>query len=330
MRKTLKVAGFVFAGLVVVVLGVIIYFNTAYPNVDAPTDLVIESTPERIARGKYIAEHVSLCTDCHSTRDWSYFAGPVKENTLGIGGERFGEEMGLPGTVYSKNITPAGLKGWSDGEILRAITSGIRKNGDVLFPVMPYTDYNKMAQEDLYSVIAYIKTLKPVENKIPESSINFPVNILIRTAPQSYTAQKSPDKSNSVAYGKYLTQMAGCAHCHSNEALKDKLEHFEFAGGTEINLPMGTLRTANITPDEKTGIGKFTKEQFIARFKSFATPESRKVKVQPESFNTIMPWTNYAGMTEEDLGAIYDYLRTVPAVSNKVQIFTPAKSFASK
>lgn len=330
MRKFLKIAGYAFAGLVVVVLGVIVYFNTAYPSVDAPKALKIESTPERIARGAYLAQHVAVCTDCHSTRDFSYFAGPVKEGTLGMGGERFGEEMGLPGTIYAKNITPGGLKDWSDGEILRAITSGIRKNGDVLFPIMPYPDYNNMAEEDLYSIISYIKTLKPSNNKVPESSINFPVNMLIRTAPQNYTAKKSPDKSNTVEYGKYLVTIAGCAHCHTNREYEGKMEHFEFAGGAEMNLPMGVLRSANLTADEETGIGRMSRNDFIARFKAFASPESQKIKVGKESFNTIMPWTNYAGMTEEDLGAIYDYLRTVPVVKNRVEKFTPAKSFAKR
>lgn len=330
MKKTIKIAGYVFAGLVTIVVGVIIYFNTAYPNVDAPKKLVIESTPERVARGKYLANHVAVCTDCHSTRDWNLYSGPVKEGTLGKGGARFDEELGLPGTIYSRNITPAGLKGWSDGEILRAVTSGISKNGNVLFPIMPYKDYNKMAEEDLYAIISYIKTLTPVKNEIPPTSINFPVNMLIRTVPENYTAQKAPDKSNSTAYGKYLVAMAGCAHCHTNQEYKGKKEHYEFAGGTELKLPFGTIRSANITSDYETGIGRMTRADFIARFKSFSTPESRNIKVQPESFNTIMPWTNYAGMTEEDLGAIYDYLRTVPAVVNRVEKFTPNKSFAKR
>jgi hypothetical protein len=99
----------------------------------------------------------------------------------------------------------------------------------------------------------------------------------------------------------------------------------DFAGGMEFYAPIGTIRSVNITPHDETGIGKWTKEEFINRFKSFDPAVYEFVSVKQTDFNTPMPWIMYAGMTEEDLGAIYDYLRTLKPKNNFVNRFTPAK-----
>src|SRR3569623_1017003 len=96
--------------LVLVILIVVVaasYVKFALPKVDAAPVLHITSTPERVAHGAYLANHVTLCMDCHSTRDWSKFSWPIVAGTDGKGGELFNEKMGFPGTFYSKNITPA-------------------------------------------------------------------------------------------------------------------------------------------------------------------------------------------------------------------------------
>ena len=88
----------------------------------------------------------------------------------GRGGEEFGQSLGVPGVVYARNITPdpeTGIGTWTDDDILRSMTHGIGKNGDTLFPIMPYMNYNRMAKEDLLSIVAYLRTLKPIKNKIP-------------------------------------------------------------------------------------------------------------------------------------------------------------------
>jgi hypothetical protein len=101
----------------------------------------------------------------------------------------------------------------------------------------------------------------------------------------------------------------------------------DFAGGMEIKLPHGTIRTANITPDNETGIGNWSKEMFIARFKSFESDSAKNIPADIfKEYNTIMPWTMYAGMTNEDLGAVYDYLRNVKPVKKMVERYTPSKN----
>lgn len=299
------------------------YFLLKYPQVDPPLSLSIERSPERIARGKYLATHVTGCIDCHSTRDWKYFSGPVIPGTEGKGGFLFDESIGIPGKIYAKNITPAGIGTMSDGELLRALTSGVDRNGKVLFPLMPYLNFNKMAEEDLYSIIAYTRTLEPIENQIPESHIEFPVNFLIRTLPEEHQPCPEPERNNQHKYGNYLVNAASCTDCHTPQKDGKPIEGMEFAGGAEYRASFGIIRSANITPDEETGIGLWSKEIFTARFKNFASPKSTSINPDSMKYNTVMPWTLYAGMTEEDLEAIYTHLHTVNSVKHKVDRFTP-------
>jgi mono/diheme cytochrome c family protein len=327
MKKFLKILGIVVLVIIVVIAGALIYFNASYPDVPPAEQITVEVTPARFARGAYLAEHVAICIDCHSTRDFSKFAAPIIPGTYGKGGELFGKEnMGFPGNLYAKNITPAGIGDWTDGELIRAITQGITKDNVALFPLMPYPNYNTMSREDVYSIIAYIKNLKSIENKVPDSELDFPLNMIVKTMPiKTFNPQPVPDKNNPVEYGKYLVKMASCNECHTTVEKGEPRKGMEFAGGVEFNIPPGTIRSANITPDMETGIGQWTKEDFIKRFKSLDSDSSRNITVAMDQFNTIMPWLQYAGMTEEDLGAIFEYLRTLKPVSHMVVKFTPVK-----
>lgn len=327
MKKLIKIGAMVIGGLAVLLISGSVYFNLTYPKDIPVTNIKVVATPERIERGKYLANNVALCIDCHSTRDFTKFSGPVKTGTEGMGGSVFGEEMGLPGTIPVKNITPAALGTWSDGEIIRALTSGLNKDGESLFPIMPYENYHTMSEEDLYSVIAYIRTLKPIKNEVGRKQLNFPLNYIEKTLPlETYRSVKAPEKSDIKTYGKYLVTMASCNHCHTPTKDGEPIAGMEFAGGDEIKLPFGSIRGANLTPDVETGLGGWTKEQFIQRFKSMASEQVKNMEILPGSFNTIMPWTMYGGMTEEDLGAIYEYLQSLKPVKNMVVKFTPAKS----
>lgn len=329
MNKLFKISSIVLGVFVVLLLSGALYFNLTYPKVSPAPDIKVELTAERIERGKYLANNVAGCMDCHSIRDFSKFSGPIKAGTEGMGGEIFGKELGLPGTIPVKNITPAALGDWTDGEILRALTCGINKKGEALFPIMPYESFSKMPQEDLYSIIAYLRTLKPIENEVGEKELDFPVNYIVETLPlDGYKPRTAPDKSDMKAYGKYLVEMASCQHCHTQTKDEKPIAGLEFAGGTQIELPFGTIGSANITPDVETGIGSWTKEQFIKRFKSMNDEQIKNLSVPAGSYNTIMPWTLYAGMTEEDLGAIYEYLHSLKPVKNLVVRFTPAKDKA--
>lgn len=321
MKRVRKVLGYVLLGLVVIVAALLTYVKTALPSVGAAPELKVEMTPGRVARGEYLANHVTVCMDCHSTRDFSTFSGPLVPGTLGKGGEMFDEKMGFPGTFYARNITPAGLKNWTDGEIYRAITTGVSRDGHALFPVMPYSYYARMDPEDIHSIIAYVRTLKPIENAVPESKASFPFNFILNTIPQKASPSVRPSASDALAYGEYLANAAGCRECHTQVENGQIIPEKAFAGGRNFQLPGGVLYTANITPDMETGIGKWTKEAFVARFKTYADSSYRAPKAT--GFQTIMPWTMYGGMTEEDLGSIYVYLKSLKPARNAVKVFVP-------
>ncbi len=319
MKRFLKIVG-VFLGIVVLLVAAFLaYFFAKYPDAGEAPQLKVEATPDRLARGEYLANHVTVCIDCHSTRDWKYFSGPIIHGTEGKGGERFDESMGLPGTLYARNITPAGVGSINDGELFRAITGGIGKNGRALFPLMPYPAYAHLSPEDLASIIAYIRSLKPIPHDVPETKLNFPLNLIVRTIPARYIPQPEPNRNNPYEYGKYLATAAGCVECHSPAEKGQIIPGKEFSGGREFSFPQGTARSANLTPDEETGIGLWTKEIFIAKFKEFTVADTAKLSFERFGRNTPMPWTFFAGMKEEDLGAIYDYLRTTPPVKNNVE-----------
>lgn len=274
-----------------------------------------------LERGRYLAEHVAACIDCHSGRDFGRYAGPVISGTEGMGGAPFGAELGLPGTFYARNITPAGIGRWTDHELRRAITAGVSRGGDPLFPIMPWPAFQSLCESDYQAIVAYIRTLRPIAHRVPAAEWKIP-----RPATGGVVAPrlavKCPERSDTVAYGRYLVTLASCNDCHTPTERGAPVEARRLAGGVELPLPTGgVIRSANLTPDRETGIGNWSRDTFIAKFRTH-TAESVPA-VAPGELNTYMPWTVYAGMTDDDLGAIYDYLRTVPAVVNPMDRFTP-------
>ena len=319
-NKFVKILVYLLLAVVIFVGGLLVYVKTMLPNVGDAPDLKVAITPEKIARGKYLANHVSVCMDCHSTRDWSIFAGPLVEGSLGMGGEVFDEKLGFPGSFVAPNITPAKLKDWTDGEIFRAITTGVNKDGKALFPIMPHPNFGRMDEDDIHAIIAYIRSLKPIEHETDASVANFPMNFIINTIPKKAEFTEIPSKSNQVAYGKYLVNAASCGDCHTKHE-KGEVAGEAFAGGFEFKFPDGTIVSSmNITPDP-TGIGSWDKETFLSRFRMYSDSGYVPQKVKDGDFKTVMPWGMYAGMTNEDLEAIFAFLRTVKPAHNVVERF---------
>lgn len=320
MRSLSKVMGVLASSVVALVAAGFVYLLVAYPRVGKAADLHATPTPERLARGKYLADHVAVCTDCHSQRDWTRYAGPLEPTTYGVGGETWDETVGFPGRLVARNITPSALGTWTDGEIARAFTEGVSRDGTPLFPLMPYKSYGQaMAREDVLAIVAYLRTIPARSQALPDRTLHFPLPLVIRTMPTpARLAASAPDPADRVATGRYLTTIAGCADCHTpvdgrQAPILDKW----LAGGQEFPLPNGLVaRSANLTPDA-TGIGTWSEEAFVAKFTAYADG-SPHVPVDAGDFNTPMPWQSYAGMTRADLAAIFAYLRTVTPVSQVV------------
>ncbi|CAN5335793.1 c-type cytochrome [soil metagenome] len=320
MKKFKKGLFYTIVAVILLIITAVSYITFALPDVGQPENLSIALTPQRIQRGKYLAIHVSACLDCHSPHDWTLFAAPIDTLRLGAGGQKFDSGVGFPGTVIVPNLTPSHLKEWTDGEVFRAITTGVKKDGSAIFPLMPWPYYSKMDREDVYAIIAYLRTLKPIDAVYPKSTLDFPLNILVHTMPQRAVLGIKPDEHDTLKYGEYLVQSAACKDCHSRDEKGKLIAGMEFAGGKEYTVSGNTLRSANITPDVNTGIGAWTRAAFIARFKAFMDA-GKASHVNQQDFQTIMPWWEYSDLSDNDLKAIYAFLRTVKPVSNKVVKF---------
>ncbi|WKZ12453.1 MAG: cytochrome C [Gammaproteobacteria bacterium] len=318
MRKPLATA---LALLAVIVAGTLLYIYGFLPRQRPAPDFRVVPTPELLARGDYLVNHVLLCNDCHSERDWTLFSGPARpplgagrpcmdENTKAVGID-FGMG-GFPGRLCIRNITPdveTGIGGWSDGEIVRAIREGVSRNGEALFPIMPWFMYTQLADEDAAAVIAFLRAQPPVKSFRPDRRLDFPLNIVFRFYPRPLDGPvAAPPRSNTVAYGRYLSRIARCEFCHTARErgrlvpVADRL----MAGGVPFVMGTRTQHSMNLTPHE-SGIGPWTREMFIGRFRLHTAPFP-----VTEEENTEMDWIAFSGMTDADLGAIWDYLRSLP------------------
>ena len=307
--KFLRAGLFIF--LIVLVVG--IHFSIGWrpfigPRKRAVTNRQFERTPERVARGRYLTQGLLGCVTCHSPKNWNVHGAPSV-----AGMDLAGQVLPLPdfpGSLTAPNITPdreTGGGSWTDDEFARAIREGIGHDGRTIFPMMPYTGYKALSDEDLASVVVYLRSLPAVRNSLPPAQVNFPVNYLVRAAPQPVTeAVHGPDSKDRVATGKYLAKL-GCG-CHRVE------EKIDFGGGEPLKGPWGEATSANITFDP-SGIGYYDEATFINALRT-GYAGARKL-------NSIMPFGEFRNLGDEDLKAIYAFLRTVKPAKHRVDNTLP-------
>ncbi len=321
MRRLVRIVLWGVTALLLVVLAGVVVLAVAFPRSEPAPDLHVASTPERVARGEYLFRHVTACADCHARHDRSLVGRPIRPGTLGQANPEEWTEGFFP-----PNITPAALGDWSDGEIARAVTEGIRKDGGALFPAMPYSTYRNLSRSDLEAIIAFVRTLPPRPVEHPRRPLGLPYSLIARiSARPAERAQSPPAAGDPVAHGRYLVSVAGCAFCHTPQAGMGRLrEDSLFAGGVAFEMGPWIARSANVTPDSATGIGDWSRERFVARFESMARYAASREDRPADQPVSPMPWVAYSGMTAEDLGAIYAFLRTVPPVRHEVARFVRA------
>jgi mono/diheme cytochrome c family protein len=281
------------------------------------TNRVFERTPERLARGKYLVEGVTPCMVCHSPHDWTKHDAPIISGMEGAG-QDMSIIAGLPGHVVAPNLTPdpeTGAGNWSDDALARAIREGIGHDGRTLFPMMPYQNFHDLQDEDLASIIVYLRSLPAVRNPLPATAIIFPVKYLIRSAPEPLTSPvPAPDLSDQAKQGAYLVKMAGCADCHTPQNQGQALAGMDFAGGQIFEGPWGKVATANLTPDP-SGIPYYDEALFLQTM--------RTGSVKARTLNQIMPWHFFRNMTDDDLKADFAYLKTLKPVKHLVDNTEP-------
>ena len=316
-----KIAGYTVLSVVSVAGAGFAYLYFRKPASRPPRDIKVSMTPERIARGKYIFT-LADCDGCHSPHDDSKLYYPAIEARRGSGQEM--TEEGAPGRLRPSNITPdpeTGIGKWTDGEKIRAIREGIGRDGRALFPMMPYELYRHMSDEDVESLVAYLNSLAPVSNKLPQTQINFPVSMMIKGSPSPVeNAVPVPPRGNQIAYGEYLVTVGVCEGCHTPFERGSFDASKRLAGGRRFSMPGYTVVSANITPDADTGIGNWSLDYFLERFRRHRGVAVEQLPPVNKEQWTIMPWRNLAQLPDEDLAAIYAYLKSRPPVSHKVEV----------
>ncbi len=323
MRTMLKIAGFLTLVLVAAAGVGLSYLYLRKPAQVPASGIRVPRTPERIARGKFIFQTLADCDGCHSERDFTRVGGPVVPSGRGKGNVLSALATNLPGTVVAPNITPdieTGIGAWTDGEKIRAIREGVDRTGRALFPMMPYTGFRKMSDEDVQALVAYLDTLPAIRNPLPATRLNFPLGLMIKSVPQPVAGVPQPERGNPVRYGEYLTTIAGCLECHTPADKGQPVPGKFLAGGQAFVTRVGTAVSANLTPDDETGTGQWSREFFQQKFydyREYALTAPPRL-TGPDGF-TMMPWLSFARLPAEDLDAIYAYLRTVKPVRNAVE-----------
>ncbi|HUF47327.1 MAG TPA: c-type cytochrome [Vicinamibacterales bacterium] len=307
-------------GLVVLVVVLVLGAITAVgwqvvlgPNARPTSPEPLAVTPERLARGEYLAEGPAHCFHCHTAHDFSQPEYPILRERKGAGWV-----MPIPelNNIAAPNITPdpeTGIGAWTDDQVARAIREGVRHDGTALFPVMPYMDYAEMDDEDVASIVVYLRTLTPVRHVVPARALPFPLEYIVKTMPKPLPASRpARPRSTPAERGAYLVTLAGCEACHTPADGGQPIPALAFGGGALFQDPgrdMAPLVTSNIT-SAPSGIAHYDEAFFIEVM--------RTGRMGGRALNHIMPFEFFRRMTDDDLRDVFAYLRAVPPVTHRV------------
>lgn len=293
------------AGLVVFVAARqnLTFNDTPYPAVEASSDSAV------IARGHYIVRNVAACSGCHgdTTRSAEAMAGADVPLTGGFKWDI------PPGKFYARNITPdpeTGLGNVAPQAIARALRSGVGHDGRVLLPFM---EMQGLADDDLVAVVSYLKSERPVRNVVPAHQYSLlgkvvKATVFSKPVGPHETPPRAAPRGATVENGRYLTEsVAMCWSCHTQRNMMTGAIAGPRFGGA-VGFPEPEWSSPNITSHPDSGrLGRLTEDEFVTRF--------RAGRILPGS---PMPWQGFARLGEDDLRAIYRYLKTVPPSSRDV------------
>jgi mono/diheme cytochrome c family protein len=217
------------------------------------------------------------------------------------------------GTWIGSNITPdpeTGIGKWTDEQILAAVREGKRPDGTMIKPIMPYTFYTGMTDDDGKALVAFLRALPPVVNKVERGKMNLP-DVPAPPIP------RVDDTSDPVKHGQYLATLMHCAMCHTPMTEKGPDMSKMWAGGFKMPVPpefgTGTIWSPNITSHEATGIGKYTEEDVITAVRVGVRPD--KTPILPPMALYVPGW---AKMTDDDAMALAKFIKSIPPIENAV------------
>lgn len=321
-RRSLRLVSAVFA-LAFATLSVGPMRDTGGARARRQTPLVkFQVMPARLARGRYLVNNVAHCFMCHADIDCLHNNCQPVPGTQGSGQVLPAWESGFPAPyqLVEPNITPdrkTGAGAWTDEQFVRALREGIGHDGRRLFPAMPYANFRGLSDEDLASIVVYIRSLPPVRRALPKSRIppEFPVS--------AYASLEPPlppvpvNASSEVRHGAYLVRLGNCSACHTTTDADGRWFPGMFlAGGQDYAAPWGTFASANITPDP-SGISWYTEDLFLKTIRTGREAGTGR------KLNQFMPWSYFRNQTDGDLKAIFAYLRTLKPVRHHVDNTEP-------
>ena len=249
-----------------------------------------------LERGTYLMSSIVACGNCHTPRTPQ---GPGKELS---GGTRFNEGFGV---AYAPNITPdpqTGIGKWTDQQIITAIREGKRPDGTIIGPPMPIALYRGISDEDARAIVAYLRKVAPVENKVAKSE--YKVSLPPAYGPPITAAVTAPPKTDKVASGAYLAGPLGhCIECHSAPGANGAPDFVNRLGegGMHFNGPWGTTISRNVTP---TNLANWSDADIKKAITTGVRPDGERLKPP-------MAFAYYKNIAADDLDAIVAYLRTL-------------------
>ena len=269
-------------------------------------DVTYERTAARLERGRYLTEGVLQCFGCHSDRDPTKPGAPPMAGRKGAG--HVWEDRPW---LVSPNLTPdreTGAGTWTDDMFARAIREGIGHDGRVLHPQMWYGSFRSLSDEDLASVIVYLRSLDPVRNPLPVTKL--PAGRQPLVAPEPIDAPvPMPDQSTAIARGAYLVRVADCQGCHTPWEAPSNPGFF--GGGNKIEMAgQPAVFSANLT-SAPSGIGSYYDEALFREVLHAGALKGR-------TLSPAMPWIVFRNMTDADLDAIFAYLKSRRPVNHAV------------
>jgi mono/diheme cytochrome c family protein len=274
------------------------------------TNRQFERTPTRVERGRYLVE-AARCFTCHSETD-SQTDLPLP-GAMGAGTVR----QLLTTTTYP-NITPdweTGAGSWTDDMLARAIREGVGHDGRALIPIMPYANFRYISDDDLASIVVYLRSIPPVHHALPKMKLPLLFKLTAAGFPQPLRDPvPPPDASDPAKLGEYLTHIGMCANCHDGE---DKEGHsLPYAGGSMIPGPdeKAKVAAANLTPDP-SGITYYDEALFVRTM--------RTGHVGARELDAAMPWRYFRNLNDDDLKHVFAYLRTLKPIRHRVDNTEP-------
>lgn len=258
-----------------------------------------------LERGEYLVEGPAGCGNCHTPMGPQ---GPIMD--MNLSGRLVEETPAF--TAVAPNITPGGrVSAWTDDEFARAIREGITPGGTrVIGPPMPIALYRQLSDDDVMSMVMYLRSVPAVENDPGESTYNIPLPPAYGPPVESVS---HPEEGITVAYGEYLAgPVAHCIECHSPMGpMGPDWTNQLGAGGFEFHGPWGTSVSANITPHPEDGISEWTDEELVQMITNGVRPDGTPMKPP-------MGYGYYNRMTEEDIAAVILYLRQIPSLPDPI------------